>query len=230
MTSHHRSLEDIQADIAAAKWHFESCQEGLRTATADFEKAKTRYLQVIDEERAHPTRVQEREQEEETYLLDCFGPFLYEEIVVKEGLQSIKVRAWRVETRHSNQYNWCRGIDLQFKDKKKCVKYEYGDWGCQGYSFNALSAKREAGLTSVPDAWAACLKANKGGADRTGAIFALVQLALNWGGILGVIDDEGSSDSDEDSDEQHRSADYTGRMLDDLVKVLDANSKKRKLD
>jgi len=201
--------------------------------------------------RAHPEKIAAEAREERVRLHKCLGDHLYEELVVELGLSDITLATWKVETRHHNQYNDCNSITVVLNDTK--YKYESGDWGSQGHKFKhvpcvnkiqpwehrsakddkekmAELAKRQALLDSkeferkgktIEWAWEQCCLRNLG--NDAGAVMALVDLALEWQGIDGIMDEagdviEGGGGYDA---EDHRECDFIKKLVPELCKMLE---------
>lgn len=200
---------------------------------------------------AHPEKIAAEAREERVRLHKVLGDYLYEELVVELGLSEITLAEWKVETRHHNQYNDCNSVTVILRDKK--YKREAGDWGSSGHRFKrvprpyeiqpweyhlaegdkektAKLAKRQALLDggeferkgkTVEWAWEQCCVHNP--ENDAGAVMALVDMALEWQGIDGIIEEagdviEGGGGYDA---EDHRECDFIKKLVPELCKMLE---------
>ncbi len=210
----HRSIASIKSDI-------ERAQKAVREQETKLEEVKKILDGYWKELLGHPVYIRQGEEEQEDELRRQLGSYLYNELVVKLGLEEIQLSSWRVDTGHHNMYDDYEGLGIRLANGKK-FKSESGDWGSEGHAFNEVPDEQAGGPEregkSLEWAWTTCRALNPD--NDIGAIMALVRLALEWQGTGGFLDN--ASDCLEyGDDEQHRQASFIPGLLPELCKVLE---------
>lgn len=209
MESDHRDLAVIEAECTQANAERKALEASLKAA-------EERFQALFKERWNHPDDIRRRAKEADELLHEELGDYLYSELVTKLGLEWIELAKYRVETRHRNTYNDVSSVAIRANGKRFEHECEYG-----GYKFKAVPGpSRQWKGKSLEALWEACCAANPG--NGVGAVFALVDFALEWQGIAGVLDRADEDDYDDDDDERRREVEYVPYLLDDLCAMLEA--------
>jgi hypothetical protein len=207
MAAAYRALAVIEAELAQANAEYLALK-------ASYKAAKGKVHALSGEKWNHPEEIRRRAEEADELLREELGDFLYTELVTKLGVEWIELAEYRVETGHSNIYNEVDSVAIRANGKRFKHECAYG-----GYKFNAVTSRKWRGK-SLEALWEACRAANPG--DGIGAVFALVDFALNHRGIAGVLECANEDDYDDDDDERRREVGYVPYLLADLCAMLKA--------